>query len=191
MPPSLLTFPHLILWLLFSKKKHLFPWFLRSLRISRSRHSPYCNTVISFPSWQKSFSNKCLLPKSGFVFSFDNVHYNMLDINNTVILLYWSSKFVFISVITLAHYWITVIIILNLFPIYWWWISVSLFEQVLISVDFFSLTRYLITSGWSRYFRILITSDGDCSHEIKRHLLLGRKVMTNLDSIFKSRDIAD
>ena len=35
-----------------------------------------------------------------------------------------------------------------------------------------------------------ITPDGDCSHEIKRHLLLGKKVMTNLDSIFKSRDIA-
>ena len=35
-----------------------------------------------------------------------------------------------------------------------------------------------------------ITSDGDCSHEIKRHLLLGRKVMTSLDSIFKSRDIS-
>ena len=34
-----------------------------------------------------------------------------------------------------------------------------------------------------------ITADGDCSHEIKRHLLLGRKVMTNLHSIFKSRDI--
>ena len=34
-----------------------------------------------------------------------------------------------------------------------------------------------------------ITADGDCSHEIKRHLLLGRKVMTNLDSIFKNRDI--
>ena len=34
-----------------------------------------------------------------------------------------------------------------------------------------------------------ITADGDCSHEIKRHLLLGRKVTTNLDSIFKSRDI--
>ena len=34
-----------------------------------------------------------------------------------------------------------------------------------------------------------IVADGDCSHEIKRHLLLGRKVMTNLDSIFKSRDI--
>ena len=34
-----------------------------------------------------------------------------------------------------------------------------------------------------------ITADGDCSHEIKRHLLLGRKVMTNLDSMLKSRDI--
>ena len=34
-----------------------------------------------------------------------------------------------------------------------------------------------------------ITADGNCSYEIKRHLLLGRKVMTNLDSIFKSRDI--
>ena len=34
-----------------------------------------------------------------------------------------------------------------------------------------------------------ITADGDCSHKIKRHLLLGRKVMTNLGSIFKSRDI--
>ena len=34
-----------------------------------------------------------------------------------------------------------------------------------------------------------ITADGDCSHEIKRHLLLGRKVMTNLDSVLKSRDI--
>ena len=36
---------------------------------------------------------------------------------------------------------------------------------------------------------VKITADGDCSHEIKRHLLLGREVMTNLDSIFKSRDI--
>ena len=36
-----------------------------------------------------------------------------------------------------------------------------------------------------------ITADGDCSHEIKRRLLLGRKAMTNLDSILKSRDIAD
>ena len=36
-----------------------------------------------------------------------------------------------------------------------------------------------------------ITADGDCSHEIKRHLLLGRKVMTNLDSILKNRDIVN
>ena len=34
-----------------------------------------------------------------------------------------------------------------------------------------------------------ITADGDCNHEIKRHLLLGRKAMTNLDSVLKSRDI--
>ena len=40
------------------------------------------------------------------------------------------------------------------------------------------------------FFELKITADGDCSHEIKRRLLLGRKVMTNLDSIFKSRDIA-
>ena len=39
------------------------------------------------------------------------------------------------------------------------------------------------------FFSSKITADGDCSHEIKRCLLLGRKVMTNLDSIFKSRDI--
>ena len=39
------------------------------------------------------------------------------------------------------------------------------------------------------FFGLQITADGDCSHEIKRRLLLGRKVMTNLDSIFKSRDI--
>ena len=39
------------------------------------------------------------------------------------------------------------------------------------------------------FWGLKITADGDCSHEIKRHLLLGRKVMTNLDSILKSRDI--
>ena len=39
------------------------------------------------------------------------------------------------------------------------------------------------------YLGSQITADGDCSHEIKRRLLLGRKVMTNLDSIFKSRDV--
>ena len=48
-------------------------------------------------------------------------------------------------------------------------------------------------NGNSERFCVLggskITAGGDCSHEIKRHLLLGRKVMTNLDSIFKSRDV--
>ena len=39
------------------------------------------------------------------------------------------------------------------------------------------------------FFGSKVTADGDCSHEIKRHLILGRKVMANLDSIFKSRDI--
>ena len=39
------------------------------------------------------------------------------------------------------------------------------------------------------FFWAQVTADGDCSHEIKRRLLLGRKVMTNLDSILKSRDI--
>ena len=45
---------------------------------------------------------------------------------------------------------------------------------------------------WQTYFGggSKITADGDCSHEIKRHLLLGRKVMTKLDSILKSGDIA-
>ena len=45
----------------------------------------------------------------------------------------------------------------------------------------------LYFSGLQNHCRI--TADSDCSHEIKRHLLLGRKVMTNLDSILKSRDI--
>ena len=46
-------------------------------------------------------------------------------------------------------------------------------------------------NGGSLYFRgcSKITAGGDCSHEIKRHILLGRKVMTNLESILKSRDI--
>ena len=42
---------------------------------------------------------------------------------------------------------------------------------------------------WLIFWGSKITADGDCSHEMKRRLLLGRKVMTNLDSIFKSRDI--
>ena len=44
-------------------------------------------------------------------------------------------------------------------------------------------------SGWLYFLGSKITADGDCSHEIKRRLLLGRKVMINLDSILKSRDI--
>ena len=47
-----------------------------------------------------------------------------------------------------------------------------------------TVTDFIFLEGGSK-----ITADGDCSHEIKRRLLLGRKVMTNLDSIFKSRDI--
>ena len=50
-----------------------------------------------------------------------------------------------------------------------------------------------MTNRWGNSGRLYlgskITADGDCSHEIKRHLLLGRKVMTNLDSILQSRDI--
>ena len=50
-----------------------------------------------------------------------------------------------------------------------------------------------LTAKWIKkmdiHIYIEVTADGDCSHEIKRHLLLGRKVMTNLNSILKSRDI--
>ena len=54
------------------------------------------------------------------------------------------------------------------------------------------MTSWQIDGETVRYFIVggsKITADGDCSHEIKRHLLLGRKVMTNPDSILKSRDI--
>ena len=54
------------------------------------------------------------------------------------------------------------------------------------------ITSWQIDGETVAYFIFLgskITADGDCSHEIKRCLLLGRNVMTNLDSIFKSRDI--
>ena len=46
-----------------------------------------------------------------------------------------------------------------------------------------------VETGSDFILGLKITADADCSHEIKRHLLLGRKVMTHLDSIFKSRDI--
>ena len=48
---------------------------------------------------------------------------------------------------------------------------------------------FIILQSTGYFLGSKITADGDCSHEIKRHLLLGRKVMTNLDSILKSRDI--
>ena len=52
-------------------------------------------------------------------------------------------------------------------------------------------SRWGNSENYSRLFLgSKTTADGDCSHEIKRHLLLGRKVMTNLDSILKSRNIA-
>ena len=60
-------------------------------------------------------------------------------------------------------------------PITSWQIDGEIMETV---------TNFILVGGGSK-----ITADGDCSHEIKRCLLLGRKVMTNLDSIFKSRDI--
>ena len=55
--------------------------------------------------------------------------------------------------------------------------------------SFFSSEVYLLSVLFLLFTKSKITADGHCSHEIKRRLLLGRKVMTNLDSIFKSRDI--
>ena len=63
-------------------------------------------------------------------------------------------------------------------PITSWQIDGERIETLRDFINFFL--------GWARS---KITADSDCSHEIKRHLLLGRKVMTNLDSLFKSRDI--
>ena len=53
----------------------------------------------------------------------------------------------------------------------------------------FELLKYMINRYEFIFLGSKITADSDCSHEIKRYLLLGRKVMTNLDSILKSRDI--
>ena len=54
-------------------------------------------------------------------------------------------------------------------------------------------SHHFMANRWENrdtlYFLFKITADGDCSHEIKRHLLLGSKAMTNLDSILKGRDI--
>ena len=62
-------------------------------------------------------------------------------------------------------------------------LSPKMFKHIYVVVFFFLIVSDFIFLGSK------ITADGDCSHEIKRCFLLGRKVMTNLDSIFKSRDI--
>ena len=61
--------------------------------------------------------------------------------------------------------------------------------SILVSSEY--MTSSVISESYGRLYFLgsKITADGDCSHEIKRCLLLGRKVMANLDSIFKSRDI--
>ena len=72
-----------------------------------------------------------------------------------------------------------------------------MFAQRYYVVNYIQLNHQFMGNTWGSsgnsvrlYFGgSKITADGDCSHEIKRHLLLGRKVMTNLDSIVKSRDI--
>ena len=74
-------------------------------------------------------------------------------------------------------------------PIISWQIDGETVETV---ADFIFLGSKITVDGDCSHFFLgsKITVDGDCSHEIKRHLLLRRKVMTNLDSILKSRDIA-
>ena len=73
-------------------------------------------------------------------------------------------------------------------------ITIQSWGMVLISAWNIEATEHALIIRWF-YVLLLyflgskITADGNCSHEIKRRLLLGRKVMTNLDSIFKSRDI--
>ena len=68
--------------------------------------------------------------------------------------------------------------------LFWWWIGpITSWEIDGETVETVETVADLILGGSK------ITADGDCSHEIKRHLLLGRKVMTNLDSILKSRGI--
>ena len=56
-----------------------------------------------------------------------------------------------------------------------------------VPINSWQIDGEIVTEFIREYSKI--TADGDCSHEVKRHLLLGRKVMTNLESILKSRDI--
>ena len=72
-------------------------------------------------------------------------------------------------------------------------VSKSFMEKDHLTYCFREITSWQIDGETTRtdfiFLGFKITADGDCSHESKRRLLLGRKVMTNLDSIFKSRDI--
>ena len=72
------------------------------------------------------------------------------------------------------------------------WTELNWTEDHGIQSHHFMANRWEIsgTCGWLYFWGAKVTTDGDCSHEIKRCLLLGRKVMTNLDSMLKSRDIA-
>ena len=75
-------------------------------------------------------------------------------------------------------------------------INLKLNIQKMKIMDSGPITSWQIDGETTKTVRVFIlggskiTADGDCSHEIKRRLLIGRKVMTNLDSIFKSRDMA-
>ena len=63
------------------------------------------------------------------------------------------------------------------------------FKKFVIAFPLYVIDGEIVETVRLYFLGSKITADGDCSHEIKRCLLLGRKVMTNLDSIFKSRDI--
>ena len=66
----------------------------------------------------------------------------------------------------------------------------AVFTGLVQSLTFGPITFRIFTNAFDKVILVAnVTSDGDCSHEIKRHLLLGEKVMTNLDSILQSRDI--
>jgi len=87
--------------------------------------------------------------------------------------------------------WLAIVIIFYFLSDYWMWKVIHIFYYC----DYVTITQYhCIMTGQQKnnrtlYHQTKITADGDYSHEIKRRLLLGRKVLTNLDSILKSRDI--
>jgi len=71
-------------------------------------------------------------------------------------------------------------------------LSLSELREMVIDREAWRAVIHGVAKSWTRlrhWTELKITADGDCSQEMKRHLLLGRKVMTNLDSILKSRDI--